>query len=302
MDPEQEELAALHALHALDESEQSALEIELARDTELEKLAEELEATAAQLAAIVPAERPPDHLKKAIMAQVHDRIAAKKRKAAAPSPVLRFPLLPWAIAAVLAVGSLLLWTERTQLTRQLKATAAVEEEARQQLITVRDERDVLEEKAAESIKQMAQLTAQVESFRQSNKLSEQQVASLTQQITDLRKKDAFAQMQIATLQGSVDAYKQGVAVVVWDSEKHQGVLKLEKMPPVEAGKDYQLWVVDPKNPTPVDAGVVQVDAQGFAKIDFKPVINVSEAAKFALSIEREGGVPKGEGPIILIGP
>ena len=93
-----------------------------------------------------------------------------------------------------------------------------------------------------------------------------------------------------------------MAVVVWDSETHQGVLKLEKMPPVEAGKDYQLWVVDPKNPVPVDAGIVRVDSKGFAKVDFKPLNDVSEAAKFALSVEKEGGVPKGEGPIVLIGP
>ena len=101
---------------------------------------------------------------------------------------------------------------------------------------------------------------------------------------------------------AVEGYKQGVAVVVWDSEKHQGVLKLEKMPPVQVGKDYQLWVVDPKQPVPVDAGIVRVDSTGFAKVDFKPVTEVTDASKFALSVEKEGGVPKGEGPIVLIGP
>jgi anti-sigma-K factor RskA len=131
---------------------------------------------------------------------------------------------------------------------------------------------------------------------------EKQLAALNIEIAALQKRDALAQMRIATLQSSVDAYKQGVAVVVWDSEKHQGVLKLEKMPPVQAGKDYQLWVVDPKQPVPVDAGIVRVDGDGFAKVDFKPVTDVTDASKFALSVEKEGGVPKGEGPIVLIGP
>ncbi|MFM2168645.1 MAG: hypothetical protein RIS79_3016, partial [Verrucomicrobiota bacterium] len=131
---------------------------------------------------------------------------------------------------------------------------------------------------------------------------EKQIAALNSEIASLQKRDALAQVRIATLQSSVDAYKQGVAVVVWDSEKHQGVLKLEKMPPVEAGKDYQLWVVDPQQPVPVDAGIVRVDNAGFAKVDFKPVTDVTDASKFALSVEKEGGVPKGEGPIVLIGP
>jgi len=50
MDEQHEELAALNALHALDEADQSALEIEMARDSELSGLAFELETAAATLA------------------------------------------------------------------------------------------------------------------------------------------------------------------------------------------------------------------------------------------------------------
>lgn len=303
MDEQHEELAALNALHSLDDSEQSALEIERTRDVELNKLAMELETTAASLAAVVTPVKPRAHLKSAIMAQVRQRQAAQKkavRTAAAPSRGKS--MIPWGIAAVLSAGCFWLWTERAHLATQVIAMSEVEAEARQQLILVRDERDAAEEKNTASAQQLAQLTAELESARQKGELAQQQVTTLTQEIAELMRKDAFAQMQIATLRSSVAAYKEGVAVVVWDNEKHQGVLKLEKMPPVETGKDYQLWIVDPKNPTPVDAGIVQVDDQGFAKVDFKPVDDVSGAAKFALSIEREGGVPKGEGPIILIGP
>jgi len=303
MDQQHEELAALHALHALDESEQSALEIEIARDAELETLCHELEETAASLASVVPAIQPPMHLKSAIMDQVRQRVSAKKKAARADRRhVSRFHPWSWGIAALLAVGCFWLWNERSHLATQVAAMTEVEAEARRQLVAVLDERDLLEKKSTESARELAQISLQLESQRQSNRLSQEQVAKLTVEITELRKKDFFTQVQIATLQSTVDAYKQGVAVVVWDSEKHQGLLKLEKMPPVETGKDYQLWIVDPKNPAPVNAGVVQVDAQGFAKVEFKPVIDVSEAAKFALSVEQEGGVPNNVGPIILIGP
>ncbi|MBB5040142.1 anti-sigma factor domain-containing protein [Prosthecobacter dejongeii] len=302
MDEQQEELAALNALHALDESEQSALEISRTRDSELDDLASELELTVAELAALAPAIRPPAALKASIMAQVKERARVQKLVKSRPVSSSRMQPLAWGIAATLAAGCFWLWNERTQLAQQVAAMTEVEAEARQQLIRVRDERDALDEKNAKSVEQMVQLATQLEGMRESSQITQQQLVSLTKEISDLRKKDAFAQVQIASLQSTVAAYKEGVAVVVWDSEKHQGLLKLEKMPPVESGKDYQLWVVDPKNPTPVNAGVVQLDGQGFAKVEFKPVEEVSSAAKFALSVEREGGVAKNEGPIILIGP
>jgi anti-sigma-K factor RskA len=71
---------------------------------------------------------------------------------------------------------------------------------------------------------------------------------------------------------------------------------------VEAGKDYQLWVVDPKSPEPVSAGVVKVDDKGSAKTSFKPVASVSSAAKFAISVEAKGGVEKKAGPVVMMGP
>lgn len=303
MDELHEELAALNALHALDEAEQSALEIEMARDSELSGLAFELETTAATLAAAAPAVKPAAQVKTALLAQVRARKAAQKRASRRSARPPRFyQTLTWGIAAVLAAGCFWLWTERSHLAMQVQAMSEVEEEARRQLIRVRDERDAAESKNLSAAGQLARLQTELESARQSGQAAQQQVTALSEEITQLRRKDAFSQMQIATLQSTVAAYKEGVAVVVWDSDKMQGVLKLEKMPPVEAGKDYQLWVVDPKNPEPVPAGIVRVDAQGFASVDFKPADTVSSAAKFALSIEREGGVPKNEGPIILIGP
>ncbi len=302
MDEQREELAALNALRALDDDERSAFEIDVARDSELEALFIELEQTAATLAHAVPAATPPAHLKAAIMERVRASAAAKKLPPAPASRGRSGGFLSWGIAAALAFGCFALWNERTQLTRQVASMAEVESEARQQLITVRDERDAMETKNAEVMAQVARLAAEMESLKKHDAAAQVQLAQLTGELNSLRQRDASAQMQIATLQSTVAAYKQGVAVVVWDSEKQTGVLKLEKMPPVEAGKDYQLWVVDPKNPVPVNAGVVKVDAQGFAKVDFRPVDAISEAAKFALSVEKEGGVPKSQGPIILIGP
>jgi anti-sigma-K factor RskA len=53
----------------------------------------------------------------------------------------------------------------------------------------------------------------------------------------------------------------------------------------------------------VSAGVFAVDpATGEAHVVFRADRPVRSAAKFAVSVERKGGVPAREGPIVLLGP
>jgi anti-sigma-K factor RskA len=265
-----EEIAALNALGMLEGDEKRTLYGVMLHDRALKDLCAELEYVAAYLTVAVTPLAPPSALKGRVSAKIRSRrnggVVAYSRGGSG-----FWTSTGWAAAAAFAASSAWLWMERERMNTQLVSTASELADAGQ----VRENLRVGFEK---------------------------QIATLNGEIATLQKRDALAQVRIATLQSSVDAYKQGVAVVVWDSEKHQGVLKLEKMPPVEAGKDYQLWVVDPKQPAPVDAGIVRVDNAGFAKVDFKPVTDVTDVSKFALSVEKEGGVPKGEGPIVLIGP
>jgi hypothetical protein len=219
---------------------------------------------------VVAPQVPPSAIKGRILQRIRSRRAGGSAAYSSGGSVF-WTLTGWAAAAAFAASSAWLWVGRERIQTQLASVSS-------ELTVV--------EKARESLR---------EGFQK-------QIDALNVEIASLQKRDALAQVRIATLQSSVDTYKQGVAVVVWDSEKHQGVLKLEKMPPVEIGKDYQLWVVDPNQPAPVDAGIVRVDDAGFAKVEFKPVTDVTEASRFALSVEKQGGVPKGEGPIVLIGP
>jgi anti-sigma-K factor RskA len=63
-----------------------------------------------------------------------------------------------------------------------------------------------------------------------------------------------------------------------------------------------LWVVDPQYPNPVDGGVFSVDpATGEARLVFKARQPVSNISAFAVTLERKGGVPKAEGPFVLLG-
>ena len=124
-------------------------------------------------------------------------------------------------------------------------------------------------------------------------------ARLKNEIVDLQSKNDVCQMQVAMLDSMSGKPQQGIAVVIWDPSTQTGVLKGEDMPRPAANQDYQLWAVDSRHPQPVNAGVFNVDDKGVAKAMFKPAQPVNGQCKFAVSIERKGGVPQHEGPIVM---
>ena len=126
-------------------------------------------------------------------------------------------------------------------------------------------------------------------------------AKMSERLTQLQHRDFLTQAQIATLSSKLATAPQASAVIVWDEEKQQGVMKVVDTPATSADKDYQLWIVDPKYPQPVNGGVFGVDRTGATKISFKPDSHISSVKAFAVSLERKGGVPKAEGPMILVG-
>lgn len=290
--------AALYAMGLLDPEECRALEQMMASDPELDLFVRELQDTIAMTVQALPTDKsPPPALKTELMSKIRQGGKSTRPAPLQPTTPVRslWGGVAWSIAAALALSAAWLFTERTRLEHSLAVLAENEARASRQADDALQASAQLRTELDRTNTLLAEAKTQITSAQSA-------IAKLTEETNTLRQRDARAQMQIATLQSTVDEYRQGVAVVVWDSEKQEGILKLEKMPPVEVSKDYQLWVVDPNNPKPVNAGIVKVDADGFAKIDFKPVIEVSSAAKFALSVEREGGVPENEGPIILIGP
>ncbi len=124
---------------------------------------------------------------------------------------------------------------------------------------------------------------------------------MQKELREARQRDVLSKVKIATLAAQVDAYAKVGATVVWDPEKQRGVLKLTNVPQPESGKDYQLWVIDPKYPSPVSGGVVPVGADGIARVSFTPEQPIRKAEKFAISVEPAGGVPKATGPIVFLG-
>ena len=322
--PREEEAAAYVFAH-MDAVEREAFEKALETDALLRQVVDELMKTAAAMSLALPQSAPPPALKERMLEQVKTVAQEKPVKRVKAAPAARrgglvFGLLGWAAAAVVAVLGAQLW-ERQEKTQHALAEAQSRAEAEKSraaraesllaetqtraasLQTALDQgakaNKELQDSNAKITAAAAVLKQELASTAETNKALEAEKALII-------KSRELDKMQIATLKSTIADYKQGVAVVVWDSAKQEGVLKLEKMPPVDTNKNYQLWVVDPSKKAPVNAGVVRVDSKGFAKVQFKPVDAVQQADKFALSVEKKvedpAGVPTGAGPIVLLSP
>ena len=170
-----------------------------------------------------------------------------------------------------------------------------------------------EKKATDASAQIAQLASRLEAATRSTTdarahsdelgtalaSAQTRLASLQR---ELQSQGDLANFKITTLASMLKNSPQAVAVAVWNPAKQEGVLKVEKLPALAADKSYQLWVVDPQYKDPVDGGVFTVDPQtGVASVKFtgkQPIVAVNA---FAVTLERKGGVPKAEGPFVLLG-
>jgi anti-sigma-K factor RskA len=237
MNEQLEEQASLYVLGLLDPAERTAFEAKLESDEALRRHVDMLEETAAQWAHAAPLRQPPAYLE----ARIAEAVRALNTRSAPGSTTQSrsaTPWFPWALAACLAIGCVILLADRMQTRKEL---------------------------------------------------------------AQLQQQDAASQMKIAMLTSQLASAPNATAVVVWDAEKQEGVLKVANVPQTAADRDYQLWIVDPQYGQPVDAGVFNVEGDGATEIRFKPKEKVTSADAFAVSLERKGGVPKAEGQMVLVG-
>jgi len=271
----QEELAALHAFDLLEGAEKAAFESELSNSPELRSLTASFSADAVNLTLAAPQIEPPSGLKVRVMAACG---AARSNAPTAPaSNVVAFPLLrvaPWAAAAVLAVTAA--WFAR-------------------QAVALRDENTSLrtERQLAEVAYKMAQ-----SQLKERSLLAESMINDLGNK---LRRSEDLAHLKVTALASLAGNTKEAQVIAVWDPQQQTGLLTMEKLPAIADTQDYQIWIVDPAYPNPVNGGVFHIDSDGRVALPFKPDQPVAKAAAFAISLEKKGGVPKAEGPIILLG-
>lgn len=259
IDETMQERAAAYALGALDENETKAFEGALRVDPELRALVRELRSVAEALAGTAPALEPPAAVKARLLLAIDDlRPAAVKRvqdlpPGALPSAPAR-AWIPWAVAAAMALLSLAFYWQGASLRSQLAAQAG-----------------------------------HINELMASAELARTESADLRQTVAKLRESNRLATFRIALLDSLLAAAPKTIAVSVWDNERQDGVFIVRNLKPLPSDEDYQLWIIDPKYPSPVDAGVFQVDAKGNVREDFRAKLPIQTANQFAVTIERKGG-------------
>jgi anti-sigma-K factor RskA len=247
--------ASLYALGVLDADETRQFEVALKDNAELRSLVRDLRAVTEVIAGTAPGLEPPASVKAKLMLQIGEQ----PRRAAAVTPLgaRRRPVnvwIPWALAAGLAVVSFGFLYQATGLKAELAAQARRIDELGMSL----------EVAQADSVK-------------------------LRQTVATLRESNRLAAIRIALLDSLVTADPKAVAVSVWDNDRQNGVFIVRNLKSLPSDKDYQLWIIDPKYKTPVDAGVFQVDAKGNVRADFHAREPIETASQFAVTIEKKGG-------------
>lgn len=283
MTEREEEHAALNALYALDPHERQILRAEMRTDPRLRDLAAEFENAAAQIALLLPGEAPPDEVRPMLLKTLKQRRRAKATPIRALFRFLLGSRVAWAAAACLAV---IAWSGRSAMHRLSEKVAVLSQsdsQARGEVAAAKDKLAGLEKNLADAKDSANQLTGEISTLKQAS---------------------AITRMELTILRATVRRFEDSAAVIVWDGEKQEGRIRIERMPPAQANKDYQLWMVDRKTSLPVSAGVIKLDARGAASNLFKPAEPVPRAVKFAISIETLGGAARkpADSLIIFAGP
>ncbi len=265
MSPEMcEEYAALYALGLLEGAERKSFEEELAKNPVAGAMVAEFERASALLVTTLPKASPPPSLRTAILQKVQSHVPAVE-------PPRKFTLnpiwIPWGVAAAMAILSVVLLSEKSRIS----------ESARR----LQEDNNSLQIRIAGLDAERARLEGRVNALESEKKSMETRLASLQPKTSPLEV------IQTVKLAPQGLAKPDTEVIATWDAEHQQGVLNLSRLPLPAADKSYQLWIITPDSPQPVDVGVIVSDT---ARYEFRSPYPTKVAA-LAISLEPKGGSP-----------
>lgn len=261
-----EDLAALHAVDALDGEELQVFEARLEQDAALGPLVDELRMSASALGASLSEAVPSAGLRERTLARMSGR-AANPSKDGAPSRGAGgeaagqyrsgIAWVPWALAAAFAALSLGLGLSRQDALEQLAQTEA--------------DRDTVTEQLA---------TAQ------------EQLATLDSLLAPLHDTD----LQFASLEQAAD---QPAMRMLWSPSRGRLVFAVNRLPSAAPGRTYQLWGI-PAGGDPVSLATFDTDEAGNA-LELRSTMAATSFAASAVTEEPAGGSAQPTTPPFLVG-
>ena len=290
------QLLALEAVGALDEDERARLEEHLPSCAVCREELRELADAAASLAYTVAPSAPPP----ALRARVLERI-----RAVAPSEVLAAP------SEALAGPSEARGREARRPGGPRDARAALGGFSLWQLLTGRPALGFGAAAAAVALVLLGATTlalwgrnralgAEVARLYDRLRVAESELAGQREQLASARDVgDLLASpgVRVAELAGKESA-PSAHAMLAYDRSTGRAVIMATGLPPCPEGHAYQLWLIADKKPLP--GGTFKSDAEGRARMNDRLPSGVPTPT-FAVTLEREGGVPAPEGSVYLVG-
>jgi anti-sigma-K factor RskA len=151
------------------------------------------------------------------------------------------------------------------------------------------------------------LRTRVESLESRLEVAQMRLAAADRAMVDARRVAFETQSAMAVLAAAdltrVDlqgapAAPQAAGRALWSRQSGM-VFAANNLPPLPAGKIYQVWVV--ASGPPVSAGLVAPDESGRGVAIFRTPVDVTGPVTVAVTIEPEGGVPAPTGAFYLTG-
>ena len=264
------ELAALHAINALDGEEQHVFEQYLRSASEAERReVRELADVWATLPLALPRTAAPPHLKARLMDRISEEAVPQPTAAKVleftPRPTRRrwFEIFTWQPAfGLLAAATLLLAITSGLLLWQ-------------------------NSKVAQERNQLAQQVAELSRLNVATQKQMDDLVTQTTKFISLSGKEA----------------PNANAKVFWDTQKNEWVVYIFNLPAAPADKDYQLWYIKKdKNAPPVSAKVFGTDAKGRTELRISLPQDVApHLAATAITLEKKGGSDKPTSGLYLVG-
>ena len=286
--PPIEELLPFYALDALNDEELELVEAYLKEHPEARQQIEEMASAVAALPYGVPPVEPSPGSKVALMRRVaaDQRATSSTRKQASSPRGMRlgniFQAFGMGVAIVAIVWAVILNTQLAQLRKEvstLREAVVTQANSLEQINQLRSEVSTLREV----------VVAQANSLEQINQSVDQINAKLPQEIPS-------AVLTISLKGTDVQPQAQGQLIV--DPNSESAVLVIAGLHQLEAGKTYQVWLID--GGTPVSAGLLTVDENGQGVFIVSSEAAIGSFNALGISIEPEGGSPQPTGDIVVL--
>lgn len=275
-----EEDAIRYVLGEMTPEEERAFVELLDKDPELAEYTREIADALGAVAKSLPEATPHPELRDKILSAVEN----------STKPRTSLAWLPITLAACFALLAIFGWIQKLDSDRIVQQLQRDYVEMREESQEFVNEIDALEADRQKLTKELDSAKAQARQLTIQN-------AQLQTDLEEAKAAASFNNLKLAALES--DPEQDYEASLAWDGAQQQGVLEVANLPANEAGKAYQLWIIEENNPNPVSAGVFQMSEAGAERVRFQPVKQVGTAIAFAISIEQEEGVPAPQGPIIL---